>query len=176
MNVSLVMTVIGEDRPGLVDSLAKLIAEHDGNWLESRMSHLCGQFAGILRVEVAEAKAERLKDALMALEESGLRLVIASDSVAGAAAGSTRGMRLELMGQDRPGIVRDISQALADKEVNVEEFQTECVSAPMSGESLFKAEALLKIPEELSLEELKGELERIAADLMVDIVLERESG
>ena len=48
----LVMTVIGQDRPGLVESVAALVAENGGNWLESRMSRLGGHFAGILRVEV----------------------------------------------------------------------------------------------------------------------------
>ena len=48
----LVLTVISDDKPGVVETLAKTITEHGGNWLECRMSHLAGKFAGILRVSV----------------------------------------------------------------------------------------------------------------------------
>lgn len=173
MNISLVMTVIGEDRPGLVDSVAKLISDHGGNWLESRMSHLAGQFAGILRVQLASEDVEKLKASLKSLEGEGLRVMIATETGA-RASGPVRVLRLELVGQDRPGIVREISQALAARGVNVEELNTECASAPMSGEVLFKAEALLQIPAATSLDELRGDMETIASDLMVDILLEED--
>ena len=55
----LVLTVIAKDQPGLVERLAQCVADHGGNWLESRMSRMAGQFAGILRVAVpAKAHAE----------------------------------------------------------------------------------------------------------------------
>jgi len=58
VNVSLVLTVIGPDRPGLVESLSQAIAQQEGNWLESRMARMAGQFAGILRVNIEEERAE----------------------------------------------------------------------------------------------------------------------
>jgi glycine cleavage system regulatory protein len=75
------------------------------------------------------------------------------------------------VGQDRPGIIRDISAALAALAVNVVELHTECIPAPMSGEMLFIARAELLRPGELDVEVLRETLERIAADLMVDVVL-----
>src|SRR5258705_2581158 len=75
----LVMTVIGQDRPGLVDSVASLVAEHGGNWLESRMSRLGGYFAGILRVEVPDEKQPSLVAALNALASRGLTIVVHPD-------------------------------------------------------------------------------------------------
>ncbi len=168
MQISLVMTVIGQDRPGLVDSVASVIAEHGGNWLESRMSRLGGQFAGILRAQVPAEREAGLVQALKGLESRGLSVVIHSDQQR-PLPGGRGGSVLEIVGQDRPGIVRQISHALATHGVNVEELQTECGSAAMSGEALFKARAKLTIPDSCNVAELRKELEKIAADLMVDI-------
>jgi glycine cleavage system regulatory protein len=168
MQRSLVMTVIGQDRPGLVDSVAGIVADHGGNWLESRMSRLGGQFAGILRVQIPAEKEAALVESLNHLETEGLTIVVHSDRPQ--AEESDRALtHLQIVGQDRPGIVHQISHALATHGVNVEELHTECSSAAMSGETLFKASAKLNIPSSCKLGELKRELERIAEDLIVDV-------
>ena len=168
MQTLLVMTVIGQDRPGLVESVADLVASHGGNWLESRMSRLGGQFAGLLRVEVAAEKEQGLVSNLKALSSRGLTVVVHSDRrEAEPPVGRVR--ILEIVGQDRPGIVRQISHALATYGVNVEELQTECASAAMTGETLFKARAKLRVPESADVENIRQNLEKIASDLIVDI-------
>ena len=172
MQQRLVMTVIGPDRPGLVDSVASLVAEHGGNWLESRMSRLGGQFAGILRVEVPEEKQQTLAAALESLQTKGLSVVVHPDRAEAAPAVQAQHVLLEIVGQDRPGIVREISHTLAEFGVNVEELHTECASAAMSGESLFKARARLSIPDSCNSSEMRRRLEKIAEDLIVDINLE----
>jgi glycine cleavage system regulatory protein len=171
MQHSLVMTVIGNDRPGLVDSVASIVAEHGGNWLESRMSRLGGQFAGIVHVEVPAEREESLAKALKALDARGLTVVVHSGDRQAPAARHTN--ILEIVGQDRPGIVRQISHTLAEAGVNVEELHTECASAAMSGETLFKAKAVLSIPESCDVAKLRETLEKIAADLIVEISLEK---
>src|SRR5271155_4806776 len=112
MQPSLVMTVIGQDRPGLVESVAALVADHGGNWLESRMSRLGGQFPGILRVEVPGERQAALADALKGLESRGLTVVVHPDHSHPPAPGAQLKL-LEIVGQDRPGIVNQISRALA---------------------------------------------------------------
>lgn len=166
----LVMTVIGQDRPGLVESVAALVAEHGGNWLESRMSRLGGHFAGILRVEVPRENEPPLVAALKKLEAQGLTVVVHPDQPKPLHV-SARQSVLDIVGQDRPGIVREISRALASFGVNVEELQTECASAAMSGETLFKAHARLSIPDSCDTAQIRQQLERIAADLIVEIAL-----
>src|SRR5579864_2307784 len=166
----LVMTVIGQDRPGLVESVANIVAEHGGNWLESRMSRLGGYFAGIVRVEVPAEKERPLTEALKHLDARGLTVVVHSDEPQSGAARQTN--ILDIVGQDRPGIVRQISHTLAQFGVNVEELHTECASAAMSGETLFKAKAVLNVPPSCDVSKLRNELERIAADLIVEISLE----
>ena len=170
MQRMLVMTVIGPDRTGLVDSIAGLVTEHGGNWLESRMSRLGGHFAGILRVEVPPDQEPLLIAALQKLEARGLTVVVHPDELK-APPPTARLSLLEIVGQDRPGIVRQISHALAGFGVNVEELHTECASAAMSGETLFKARATLSIPESCDAAQIRQQLEKIAEDLIVEISL-----
>ncbi|MEX0739118.1 MAG: ACT domain-containing protein [Pseudohongiella sp.] len=169
MKTYLVLTLIGNDQPGLVESLAQIVAQHQGNWLESNMSRLAGKFAGILRVSVEEDKAEALVSALGALSPR-LKLIV-ERSAQPETEKSQRALRLSLVGNDRPGIIRDISGALARHNVNVDDLDTECVPAPMSSDILFRAEAVLHIPADLDIESLRTELERLADDLIVDISL-----
>ena len=165
------MTVIGKDRPGLVESVASMVADHGGNWLESRMSRLGGQFAGIVQVEVPADREQALAKALKTLDARGLTVVVHSDQTE--ARSSSKTNILEIVGQDRPGIVRQISHTLAEAGVNVEELQTECASAAMSGETLFKARAVLHVPPSCDVGKLREALEKIAADLIVEISLEK---
>lgn len=170
MSVSLILTLIGEDKPGLVGMLSQTVADHDGNWLESRMSRMAGRFAGILRASVPEAKVDALVEALGSLESQGLRVAI-EVSTHSDVESEFRRIPLELIGADRPGIIREISQALASRHINVDELLTECSSAPMSGEILFIAKASLRIPHGAPVDELADALEEIADDLMVELTL-----
>lgn len=171
MMTSLVLTVIGLDRPGLVSTLAEQIAAAGGNWEETRMASLAGHFAGILRVTVAAAHADALVAALQALQSQGLRLVI-ERSDGGTETGAMRVLQLELVGQDRPGIVRDIARLLAAHGISIEELESECVSGSFSGENLFTARARLRLPPHLATAELRSALENLANELMVDISLD----
>ena len=171
MHTHLVLTVIGPDRPGLVSVLSDTIAAGGGNWLDSRMASLAGQFAGILLVDVASDRADELRAALQQLEGMGLRLVVAQGPVESAAVDHGRGLKLELIGQDRPGIVRDISRVLAEHQVSIGEFHTERSSASFSGEAMFKATAMLTLPAGLDEDALKRGLESLANELMVDLEL-----
>ena len=168
---TLVLTVIGPDRPGLVDALSSTVAAHGANWLESRMAHLSGHFAGLLRVSVPEANSTELRRALRELEGRGLRVLVEAGDAA-TPDPSARALALELVGLDRPGIIREVSRALAQRGVNVEELDTLCESAPMSGETLFRARARLRAPAGTPIEELRATLEKIAGELMVDLSLD----
>ena len=166
---SLVVTVIGKDRPGLVESVSAVVEEHGGSWAESRMSRLAGEFAGILRVSVPAASAAALPEGLESLESTGLRVVVERGFEEADEEGHV--ILLELIGSERPGIVHAISEALAARDVNVDELNTECDGAPWSGDTLFKATARLRAPKTLDLEQLRTSLEAIASDLMVDITI-----
>jgi len=165
----LVLTVIAEDQPGLVERLADCIVRHGGNWLDSRMARMAGQFAGILQVAVPASAQNELFDALRELEGQGIRVLLAPS---GSAPGrSWRMVRLQLVSNDRPGIVRDIARLLARHGVNLESLETEIAPAPMTNESLFHANADLAVPSDLPLEQLQQHLETLADDLMVELKL-----
>jgi glycine cleavage system regulatory protein len=166
MQATLVMTVIGPDRKGLVASLAKIVAAHEGNWLESRMCRLGGEFAGIVRVAVPAQKQTALEAELNRVD--GLTIVVRSDEPVPSAT-ATILVALEVVGQDRPGIVREISIAVRAAGGNVEELATECLSAPMSGEPLFQARAKILVPETVALDSLRQMLETELAGLTVEI-------
>jgi glycine cleavage system regulatory protein len=169
----LVLTVIAPDQPGLVEKLAQCVAGHGGNWLESRMSRMAGQFAGILRVAVPVAGYDELVQALQALAGQGIRVVVAESGIEPSC--TWKPIHLQLVGNDRPGIVRDITRLLADLGVNLERLTTEVAPAPMSSEPLFHAEALLAVPLGLSLASLQEKLETLADDLMVELELRAEA-
>ncbi|NES10415.1 glycine cleavage system protein R [Pseudomonas laurentiana] len=168
----LVLTVIAADKAGQVERIAECIAEHNGNWLESRMARMAGQFAGILRVAVPAESYDELVEALQALASQGIRVLIAESGIEPSC--TWKPIAMELVGNDRPGIVRDITRLLAELGINVERLNTDVRPAPMSSEPLFYAEALLALPLTLSLEQLQKHLEALADDLMVELTLRAE--
>lgn len=168
---TLVLTVIGDDRSGLVDALSGVIADHGGNWDESHMTELAGKFAGIVRVTVPDARADALVDALKAPDRGDLLDITVTRASTEEPAGRLRQVSLELVGQDHPGIIHDISHALAQRDVSIHDLRTETVDAPMAGGTLFQAWAVLEIPAGLAIAELSAGLEALANELMVDIDL-----
>jgi len=170
MNASLVITLIGTDRPGLVNALAARAGACGANWLESSMAQLAGQFAGIVRLEIAEAQAAKLEASLRELEAEGLRLTIERGVTA--AVNDTRcRATLELIGHDRPGIVREISAVLARHGASIDKLETACESASFSGEPMFRARIAMYVPAAEQLASLRTDLEALANELIVDINL-----
>lgn len=167
MTINLVLTMIADDKPGLVESLSQTIASNSGNWLESSMSQLAGKFAGILRVSVNEDCVEKLIEELNGLS-SEIKLVIerAADEPKDQ---QSRMVELNLVGNDRPGIIKEISAAVSALGVNVERLNTECSPAPMSSDALFRAKATLEVPDGVALEQLQDRLEQLADDLIVEV-------
>ncbi|RMP60781.1 hypothetical protein ALQ18_02102 [Pseudomonas marginalis pv. marginalis] len=163
----LVLTIIAADKPGLVERIAQNIAAHGGNWLESRMAHMAGQFAGILRVSVPAESRQDLVNALEDLSTQGIRVLVGEGSAGQASA--SKAILMTLVGNDRLGIVREITALLSQQGVNLERLSTDVRPAPMSGDPLFNAEALLRVPSTLSLEALQTSLETLADDLMVEL-------
>ena len=171
MKKSIVLTVLGEDHPGIVKSLSDVVARHGGNWTHSSMSSLAGQFAGILLATVPAGQVAACINDLRELASEGLS-VTAREASTGAAAGEMQEFAMDLVGHDHPGIVLDITRVLAKHGVNVQELETKVESASMAGGNLFKAHALLSAPKSLDLLELEQKLEDIANDLMVEVRFE----
>jgi glycine cleavage system regulatory protein len=172
MNSAVVLTIVCDDRPGIVETLSQVLENHGGNWNDSSMLSLGGKFAGILLADIAEEQVEPFMAALRSLQSQGMQIV-AQRTTGTAQAVDMREFTLDLVGQDRPGIVHDITRILTGHRVNVLELDTACQSASMSGETLFLAKARIQIPPDASIERLRQELEDLANELMVDIKLDQ---
>lgn len=163
-----VLTAIGDDRAGLVNALADVVAAHGGNWERSEMAELAGKFAGIVLVTIPDARAEELVAALDALDG----VLDVQIRRGGEEQPASHRLFLQLVGTDRAGIVREISAVLARRGVSIERLVTTTREAPMSGGMLFEADAVLEVPEGVTAAGLRDELEAVAGELMVDIDLE----
>ena len=173
--IPLVLTYVGDDRPGLVSAVSETIAAFGGTWLESRSARLAGKFAGILRVNVLEANLAGLERALRDLGPGGLSLTI-ERGAQDPAATPARLISLDILGNERPGIVRDVTRALSALGVNIEEFESGLESAAFTGVEMFRAHARLRAPETLPLEDLRRSLERLAGEIMVDLTVGEGEG
>lgn len=171
MPTDLILTVIAKDRPGLVERLANVVAAQDGNWIESSMARLGGEFAGIVHIEVDEARLAPLESALNALARDGISVTIRHGITPAASEAEGRVAHLSLVYQDHPGIVHAVAAALARHGVSIDELATEVFPGSMSGERMFGAEADIILPPGVAEDELRGALEALAGDLMAEIDL-----
>lgn len=170
-----VLTAIGDDRPGLVSALSSVVDDHGGSWVDSSLALLGGKFAGIVLVELADPSATGFLEELATLaEQVGLRVEAtpAGEPAASAGAGDGAPLRLHLLGQDRTGMVREVTSALASAHATIDELRTWTRETPEGGGLLFEAEALVRLTDKGSPEEVREALERIAAELMVDVDLD----
>jgi glycine cleavage system regulatory protein len=168
---SLVLTFVGDDRPGLVNAISEKVADCGATWLESRSVRLAGKFAGVVLVGVPDAGLVPLESALAKLAPSGLRVSIERGTPAQTEKPG-RLVTLEIVGNERPGIVRDVTQALTGLGVNIEEFTSGLEGEPFTGALMFRATARLSVPEGLKLDHLRKALERLAAEIMVDLTVD----
>lgn len=166
----MVLTVIARDRPGLVKALSETIAQHGGNWIDSAMARLGGEFAGILRVSVPSSESHALEAALVRLGEAGISVAVRKGETSTAAHVGRR-VKLELTGVDHPGIVHRISASLSALNASIDQLETRVFTGSMSAEPMFEAKAEIVLPEGIEEGILRTTLEALAKDLMVDVEL-----
>lgn len=170
MNESLVMTVLGPDRPGIVEAVAEQIRLQGGSWQESRLAHIQDQFAGIIEISLPAGNRDAFEASVSRLEkEMNLQCRF---SVVKSAGEEGKRIQLECIGQDRPGIVFAISDVLHALNVNVEAMDTSFQDAPMSGEMLFCANFVVRLPDQLDLDLLEERLASIGQELLLDVQIE----
>src|SRR5690349_12653277 len=134
----IVLTVLARDRPGLIKALSEAIARHSGNWVDSSMARLGGEFAGILRISVPAAQSAALEADLGRLRDSGISVTIRKAPSAPSIVAGRR-VRLELTGVDHTGIVHSISAALSTLDISIDQLETRVFAGSMSGEPMFEA-------------------------------------
>jgi glycine cleavage system regulatory protein len=172
---TLVLTVVGDDRVGLVKALADVVSSNGGNWERSHLAELAGTFAGIVVVTVPDRQAAALQAALAPLDgllDVSVRSISAESTPADAGTGTatpTRQLRLDLLGNDHPGIVAAVSGILARHGLGVADLRTATREAPMTGGMLFEASAIVTVGSEESLDAVRSDLEALASEILVDL-------
>lgn len=164
---TLILTIVGSDRPGLVAAVADVVDAHGGNWENSQLAELAGVFAGVVQVSAPDDRADELTGALQRLD--GLTVTVHAGS--DAAASATRPVALQILGNDRPGIVREISAVLSAHQLSIDDMTTTTRDAAMAGGRLFEASVSAEVPASADLESMRGDLERLATEIQVDITL-----
>lgn len=164
---TLVLTIVGDDRAGLVAAVAEVIDSHGGNWENSQLAELSGAFAGIVEVSVAADRADALRAALTEIE--GLVTVAIPGQGSATDAATARRVTFEVLGNDHPGIVRELSSTLSRSGVSIERMTSETRDAAMAGGRLFEATISASIPASVDVDALVAELERLAHELQVDV-------
>ncbi|MBU6267141.1 MAG: ACT domain-containing protein [Sphingomonadales bacterium] len=167
MTTRIILTVLGSDRPGLTQALAEAVLAAGGNWLDSHLARLGGKYVGSVLVEVADDRLETLEGAVRTIDASGLQVVIVPAGEAAPVGGESGWV--ELVGQDRPGIVREVTSVLADLGANIEQFTSRTENSAWSGELLFRARMRLEPPAGLSWDAVREALEAISGEIMVDL-------
>ncbi|MDT0115390.1 ACT domain-containing protein [Microbacterium sp. PRF11] len=165
---TLVLTVVGDDRAGLVSAVADIVDAHGGNWENSELAELAGAFAGIIEVSVAPDRADAVRAALEGLAGT---LTVTVHAGAGSAATAGRAVTFDLVGNDRPGIVREVSAVLSARGASIERMSTQTTDAAMAGGRLFEASVTVTLAPEVAVDDLVAELERLAAEIQVDVTL-----
>lgn len=166
---TLVLTVIGDDRSGIVNALAEVVASHDGNWERSQLAELAGAFAGIVVVTLPAARAADFTAAVQALPD--LAIVVRDVDASATVAADSR-ITVELLGNDRPGLVRELTAVFAEHGLSIEDMETGSYDAPMVGGRLFEAQLVVAVPAGTDTDALTRDLEELAMELMVDITVE----
>lgn len=164
----LVLTVVGDDRPGLVSALADKVAESGGNWEQSELAELAGAFAGIVLISVPDERADELTAAVRSLE--GLLSVTVHGGIEDERA-RRHSVSFTVLGNDRPGIVRDVTSAIAGRTLSIDAFRSRTFDAPMAGGTLFEATATVTLPDAGDTEEITRALERLAGEIQVDLTI-----
>jgi glycine cleavage system regulatory protein len=165
---TIIITVLGDDKAGLVDLLSGSIASRHGSWVRSHMAELAGKFAGVVEATVPDSEADALIGDLDTIKAGGLLHITAERARLAPEPAESQRLALRLLGQDHPGIVHQVSRVLAQRNVSIDQLETETMPAPQGG-YLFRAEALLELPAGLDAALLEQDLEAIAQDLMIDL-------
>ena len=171
MNARVILIVTGSDRPGLTKALADAVHAAGGNWLESHLSRLGGKYVGSVLVELDAAALPELEARVRSVDANGFGVSVVPADDEPPPGGDA--LTVELVGQDRPGIVREVTAVLAALGVNIDSLATSTEHGAWSGEPLFRAEARVTLPRGVDQDEVQAALEGISGEVMVDFTVRK---
>lgn len=169
MNIQhLILSVIANERPGIVSEIADAVKENGANWLESSLSSLDQHFAGIVHISVQEENSAALIGKLESLSEQNIHVQI-TQNASGNTTANGNTLSIELEANDREGIVEEITRALANANINVNKLESRRESAPMAGYDMFHANLDINLPVGMNKDDVEILLESLSDDIMVSL-------
>lgn len=173
--IELVLTIIGRDRAGVVASLADVVRFHDGNWKRSELAEIGGTFAGVVVVEVGGDRVDELLTNLLILRDQGLH-VTAQQVEQPTVAPEADEVRLRLTGDDRPGVVHEISTAISDLGISISRLGTVTDLPGKDGGTRFEITAQLTVPVGADIDAVLDSVGERAASLGIALNVEDLTG
>ena len=164
----IIFTLVGSDKPGLISDLAKTVYDMGGNWLGSNFSHMAGHFAGFVQIDLPLEKHQTLIERLSQHPDLKIHLLPGVTEHPS----EQQSVQIDIMGNDKIGIVQEITLILSRANLNIIKFDSCLETAPNWGGSLFKAKAIVSVAADFDFETLRQSLESVANDLMVDIEIQ----
>jgi len=166
MTTQLIVSVLGPEQEGFIHQLTLKTRALGGRWLANKLTHLDGQMAALLKVEIALDQIEPFK--AMVLEQDGY--IATFHDVHDNAATVSALVKLTIEGEDRTGLTSDITNLLFQQQIQVDHFESQRYPVIGLPTGVFEANLTLKLPEHLSIDALKAELETLSGRLRVFVL------
>ena len=164
----IIFTLVGRDKPGLISNLAKTVYDMGGNWLGSNFSHMAGHFAGFVQIDLPLEKHSSLVELFSTHPDLKIHLLPGITEHPAV----QKIVQLDITGNDRSGIVQELTHILSQFNLNIIKFDSSLESAPNWGSALFKVKTTINVAVDFDLETLQESLENVANDLMIDLEIQ----
>lgn len=175
-NNHLVLSALGQDRPGIVDKLSKAIFDHECSIADSRMTVLGGTFAILLMVEGPWDKLARLEDQVKELQKELGLTIISQRTERRVPSGNLLPYGVDVVSLDHPGIVHSLASFFSQRGINIEDMSTSCYAAAHTGAPMYSVHMSVGIPSRIHIATLRDEFMDFCDDMNLDAVLEPIKG
>ncbi|MCK4951136.1 MAG: glycine cleavage system protein R [Gammaproteobacteria bacterium] len=172
MTKHLVITALGEDKPGIVNEITKALKENGCNLEDSRMSVLGGEFALILMASGNWNTIAKLESQLSALQDRLGMHIFSKHTEPRKVQKNIMPYSADVISMDHPGIVHNLSGFFSDKKINIEELATSTYSGAHTGTPMFSVHMEVGVPSETNIAELREAFMDFCDNLNLDAVLE----
>ena len=172
MSKNLVISALGNDKPGIVNELSKAVLDQGGNITESRMTVLGGEFAMMLLVTGSQ---DCIDNIISTLDKTGEKLnltLIAKETNSQDSNQKRLPYQITVVSMDHPGIVHNISDFLSSRNLNIEEIETNTYPAAHTGTPMFSLDMIISVPADSSVRTLRDEFLVFCDDLNLDASLD----
>ncbi|MCW8919077.1 MAG: glycine cleavage system protein R [Gammaproteobacteria bacterium] len=172
----LVISALGQDRPGIVKNLTQPISESGANILDSRMTILGGEFAVLMMVEGGWDTIAKLEAQLPALEQRLGLTIVARRTTSQQPQANAIPYSVNVVALDHPGIVNQLADFFSGRHINIQDLFTDCYNAAHTGTPMFTATLVVNIPGDISIARLREEFFDFCDSLNLDGIIEPAKG